>query len=454
MAHAERDDHQEFPGVDRVPIRFHRIARALTVGMTASFGWGVRGIFGHELGAAIPGILIGFALALLSGHPLFRGRRWEAAAAGALGFAIGGSMSYGLLIGYTRHVQMASVVYGYLGLLLVGALWGLLGGAWVGLALARAITVRRLAVAVVAMGAAGGLGYALLVLLLGLHLSPPRSDAWAVVLGAAVALSWLLRRWQVPAGWGGAIFGALGFGLGFVLGNAAQTLGSLSGLPFDWWKVMEMGMGFCGGSALAWGIWLMGDLGRPLLRKPDMRDADLPLAARLIAWGLVFVWVPVGLVATRFSSVELAALAHRAGLPAVGAFVGSRQLWAWTIVAAGVLATVRLPFSSPGSGRSEAAFPALVFALEMLLLAALKSVHGDTQAWAVLGLLAAALLTAILLGAALRGDARVFHLHPPAPTARRVIFLAAIAVLLTLGVALWMRALHASPLPGAQLRWR
>jgi hypothetical protein len=445
----------EFAGVDKVPVRFHRIARAIAVGLAGAYGWGVRGIFGHELGAAIPGVLIGATLALLSGHDLFRRRQWVVAATGAVGFAIGGSMSYGLLVGYTRHVHTGSVLYGFLGLLLVGALWGLIGGAWIGLALARAITLRRLLDGAAVMMGAAASGYGLLVSLLGLHLSPPRSDAWAAVLGAALGLSWLLRRWGVPAGWGGAIFGAFGFGLGFVFGDALQTLGGISGLAFDWWKVMEVTMGFCGGTALAWGIWLMADLGRPLLRSPNLQEPGYPLATRLVVWALIFLWVPAGIALTRFSPKALSALAEGLGFQPIGPFVGMRQWWAWAAVAVGILATVRWLFSQPSRARQWARLLPPLFALQMLFLAALRSLYPGVGPipWRVLVLLAGLLLAGIVLAAFLEVDARVFHLHPPKPTARFVGSLAVAAVVVTVAVSLLVRFSHSTPLPGAHLRW-
>ena len=40
----------------------------LLTGLSVSIGWGVRGQFGHEYGAALAGALGGMAIALLSGR--------------------------------------------------------------------------------------------------------------------------------------------------------------------------------------------------------------------------------------------------------------------------------------------------------------------------------------------------------------------------------------------------
>jgi len=439
---------------DRVTIRFHRIGRALAVGFLGAFAWGIRGVFGHELGAAIPGVLLGGGVAMLSGHDIFRNRQWAVAATGALSFAIGGAMSYGRLIGYTRHVELGSVVYGFLGLLLVGALWGLIGGAWVGLALARRLSLWKVITGVLGMASGALVGYGLLVKVLGLHLSPPRSDAWAAVLGAAVVLVLFLRRWDVPAANGGAVFGALGFGVGFVVGNGVQILGNVSGIPFDWWKAMEMSMGFIGGTALAWGIWLMGDLSKPIFKNPNLTDPEFSLSSRLVGWAVVFALIPAALVLTRLDAAELTAVAQGLGVQSVDAFVATRRLTAWGVLLIGLI-TVRWAVShSFQQRRFFPGFPFL-FALQVLIFAWLKygfPVAGGI-AWWVFGAMTLALILAVLLVVALEPTARVFHLHPPAPTMRFIGLLALAALVVTLAIAWLSTLLHGEPLPGAHLRW-
>ena len=452
QAHADTD---EFADIPRVPVRLHRVARALAVGFAGAFGWGVRGIFGHELGAAIPGVLIAGTLALLSGHRIFRNRLWLVAALGALAFSLGGAMSYGRIIGYTRHVQFATVLYGFFGLLLVGALWGWIGGAFVGLGLARELDTGRGLVAVVSMAAGGALGYLVLVVLLDLHLSPPRSDMWAANLGAAVALALLLRSWKVPAATAGAVFGALGFGVGFVAGDFLQTLGNLTGLAYDWWKVMEETMGFVGGAALAWGIWFASDWGPRLERQPDMTDKVFPAWGRLLAWAIVFVWIPVGLAVTRFSGSELAEVATRLHAGDVGHFVKVRQIQAWMWVALGIVGTFRWavrPRQLEGWGAG--AF-LLVFAAEMFALSVLKTGYplaGGVTTLVLANLLALALL-AIVLILVVKPDDRVFHLHPPALNAKFLFVLVLLALFAVLVAAVLSVLLHSTPLPGAHLRW-
>ena len=445
----------EFADIPKVPIRLHRVARALAVGFVGAFGWGIRGIFGHEFGAAIPGVLIAGTLALLSGHRIFRNRLWLVAALGGLAFSLGGAMSYGLIIGYTRHVQFATVLYGFVCLLLVGGLWGWIGGAFVGLGLARELDVVRGVVAVVSMAVAGALMYLILVVLLDLHLSPPRSDMWAANLGAAIAVGLLLRSWKVPAATAGALFGAFGFGVGFVAGDFLQTLGNLTGITYDWWKVMEQTMGFVGGAALAWGIWFASDWGPRLERQPDMDDKVFPAWGRLLAWAVIFVWIPVGLALTRFSGDALADLASRVHASNVGHFIKVRQIQAWGWVALGIVSTFRWavrPRQLEGWGAG--AF-LLVFAVEMFALAVLKAGYplaGTTTTLVLVNLLVLALV-AVALILTVKPDDRVFHLHPPALTGRFVLVLLGLSLAAVLGTAIVSVLLHSTPLPGAHLRW-
>ncbi len=450
--HAEND---EFADIPRVPIRLHRVARALAVGFAGAFGWGIRGIFGHELGAAIPGVLIAGTLALLSGHRIFRNRLWFVTALGGLAFSLGGAMSYGLLIGYTRQVQFASVLYGFLCLLLIGGLWGWIGGAFVGLGLARELDGIRGFVAVVSMAIAGTLSYLILVVVLHLHLSPPRSDMWAANLGAAIALGWLLRSWKVPAATAGALFGAFGFGVGFVAGNFLQTVGNLIGVTYDWWKVMEQTMGFTGGAALAWGIWFASDWGPRLERQPQMDDKVFPAWGRLLAWAVIFVWIPVGLALTRFSGDALTDLATRVHASNVSHFVKARQIQAWGWVALGIVSTFRWAVRPRQlAGWGAGAF-LLVFAVEMFALAVLKTGYplaGSPTTLVLVNLLFLALV-AVALILAVRPDDRVFHLHPPALSGRFFLMLLGVAFALALAAAVVSVLLHSAPLPGAHLRW-
>jgi hypothetical protein len=98
------------------------------VALSLSIGWGIRGNFGHEYGAMIAGALSALAACMLSGREDWRRRVPYFGMFGALGWAFGGSMSYGQVIAYSHSGHLASQIYGFAALYLIGFLWGGLGG--------------------------------------------------------------------------------------------------------------------------------------------------------------------------------------------------------------------------------------------------------------------------------------------------------------------------------------
>lgn len=101
----------------------------LLVGLSLSIGWGIRGNFGHEYGAAFAGCLAAITVCLLSGREDWRARLPYFAFFGALGWGFGGSISYMQVISYTESGHALSQWYGYVGLFYIGFLWAALGGA-------------------------------------------------------------------------------------------------------------------------------------------------------------------------------------------------------------------------------------------------------------------------------------------------------------------------------------
>ena len=101
----------------------------LWVGLSLSIGWGIRGNFGHEYGAMIPGMLASLAVALLAGRGDWHRRAVFFAFFGAFGWSFGGSMSYMQVIGYTHSGHSLSQLYGFACLYVIGFLWAAMGGA-------------------------------------------------------------------------------------------------------------------------------------------------------------------------------------------------------------------------------------------------------------------------------------------------------------------------------------
>jgi len=90
-----------------------RFSYYLATALSLSIGWGIRGNFGHEYGAMIPGALAAMAAVLLS-----RRGDWVREVPffgmfGALGWSFGGSISYMQVIAYTHSGHSPSVLYGF-----------------------------------------------------------------------------------------------------------------------------------------------------------------------------------------------------------------------------------------------------------------------------------------------------------------------------------------------------
>ena len=262
------------------PKQFAFIALAA---LSMSVGWGLRGDYGHEAGAMMPGALFGLALCLAAGRADWLNRAPTIAAACAIGWAFGGQMSYGIVIGYTADSAWANVLYGYANLFVIGALWGAVGAGILGLSLtlrrseldafvapllavyvgwklldfsgataklesrwnlydtdwvaatsalliaavfAALVPKARAACRLVITLAAGWwLGFGLLTLVCGLRMTPPRSDNWAGCVGLCVALCVYLWRARHRAALSLVSFGALAGGAGFAIGDFGQMLG-------------------------------------------------------------------------------------------------------------------------------------------------------------------------------------------------------------------------------------
>jgi len=96
--------------------------------LSLSIGWGIRGNFGHEIGAAMPGALAIMAIVIMSGRPDWWQRIHYFAMFGAIGWSFGGSMSYMQVISYTHSGHSLTIFYGFANLFAIGFLWAAPGG--------------------------------------------------------------------------------------------------------------------------------------------------------------------------------------------------------------------------------------------------------------------------------------------------------------------------------------
>ncbi len=228
----------------------------LIIGLTFGTAWAIRGQFGHEQGAAWAGGIGALVLVLVSQRRDWYSKVLLIALSSAIGWGAGGMISYGKVVGYGRSIDFPNAAYGLLMLFVIGALFGLIGGGFTGLTLASSNDKRVNWGCLLAEMAAGGLiAYSFLINQLEILMTPPRSEAWAVCLGAGMAMVWHMVRNNFYSPLRVAFFSALGAGFGFAFGNFLQIIGNLLEINFNMWNVMEYSIGFFGGASMAYGVF-------------------------------------------------------------------------------------------------------------------------------------------------------------------------------------------------------
>lgn len=265
--------------------------------MAGGMAWGIRGQYGHEVGAMIFGILAGFTLVMLFMPEASALRTARVVALFAVAIGFGGSMSYGETVGLTHdagvhgnvgdpHFNAAAYRWGMLGLAIKGGLWIGFGGAFLGLGMGgKDYRPREML----------GLGLAMMFLfVLGrwmlnspfdpdLRVLPriyfsdhwrwepdenvnPRPEIWGGILFAFLGLTAYLqfiKRDRLARNL--AIWGVVG-GLGFPIGQSLQASHAWDSQSFvensiwqygaNSWNMMEVAFGTVAGLALALGVWL------------------------------------------------------------------------------------------------------------------------------------------------------------------------------------------------------
>ncbi len=170
-----------------------RIGRSLFVALAVGLAWGIRGDFGHLVGAMYPGAVLALALAYVSGQRSMFSWMPILAALAAPAIGAGGMMSYALLHGYAQSNTLVNYAYGFLTLFLEGSAWGTFGGALIGLILER--KPMRTAEWLGFIGSvlfAGWVTSFVIVDVLGFQINPPRNNGSIAFMGAAVGqLIWL-----------------------------------------------------------------------------------------------------------------------------------------------------------------------------------------------------------------------------------------------------------------------
>lgn len=229
--------------------------------LAMALGWGLRGfIGGGPLGAMIPGAMAGLLTAALlkqERHAAFL------AACGAVGFGLGGQMTYGQTVGLALHPE--TFWWAMLGFAVKGGTWGLAGGAVYSAGLLRARegwTGRRFLWGLAAMLMATWAGWRLVnaprLVYFSDPLNKPREEVWAGLLAGTLAFLAVTARGPLRRlAWRFALWTAVGGALGFPLGAALQVWGrGLEGWAWlDWWKGMEFTFGALLGLGLGAAAW-------------------------------------------------------------------------------------------------------------------------------------------------------------------------------------------------------
>jgi len=274
------------------------------VAVAVGLGWGIRGDFGHLIGAMYPGAVLALALCYVSGQrALFKWMPFLSAIS-AVAIGTGGHMSYGILHGYAQSDTLVNYAYGFFTLFLQGAAWGVFGCAAVGLLLEEnRLKPGEWAAAILTILFSGAAVYVLVVVLLGFHINPPRSDASIGFTGAALGLFlWLIFN-KKQLGLRAATLGYIGFGLGMsvgrLFGNIANVFttfpfGGVGPFSINHWNVMEVSVGLIGGFTFAWGM-----LGLKYPEPPENENMGL-----LHVYGALYVLGGIPLL-HRLTRVEL-----------------------------------------------------------------------------------------------------------------------------------------------------
>ena len=265
------------------PLRYWCVLGAVAM----SLGWGLRGsIGGGSLGAMIPGAMIGLVLCLMLQRHSDAGL---IAAFAAIGVGFGGQETYGQTVGLS--LQPETFWWAILGFVIKGAVWGLLGGAFIGIALERQrYSATQLLAGFAIMVFGTWLGWQYLnspkLIYFSNRLDRPREELWAGLwLGGLLLLAWLRSR--VPSLF--ALYGAIGGGIGFGLGASLQPMGRVvwAGMPLGWWKAMELTFGALLGLAFVLCAWrLRNQLAAAQLTPTEASPLPRAFLGAVIAIGL------------------------------------------------------------------------------------------------------------------------------------------------------------------------
>jgi hypothetical protein len=289
----------------------------LFVALILGLGWAIRGHFGHEWGASWAGGMAALAVLVVAKRPDWSKRMPVLTALGALGWAVGGMMSYGIVIGYCRGNDFGNVLYGYAMLVVIGGLYGFIGGGLFGLGLESTADKKpKWASLITEMVAGAWIIWGLIIYQLEWLMTPPRSELWAACLGAATALAWYLYREGYRRSLRVAVYAMLGAGFGFSFGNFIQTMGAVSGIGYNWWNVMEFTLGFCGGLGMTYAV----------VTRDWPAAAEPSKIANWLGFGFVILAIPLTNLINAFHKERMLNLGKSLGISDIESFAVNQPL--------------------------------------------------------------------------------------------------------------------------------
>lgn len=307
----------------RSTLLYHRM---LPTALALGTAWAARGQVGHEYGAtwaAAVGIL---TIIAVSGREDWYSRLPVVVALGAIAWGAGGMISYGKIVGYGHAPDFLNTSYGFLMLMIIGSLYGFMGGGITGLAL-ESTSEKKVdwAALFTQMFAGGFLFWGFFIFQLEWFMTPPRSELWAACMGASLALGWYLYRNGYTHALRTAFFSALGAGFGFGFGDFLQRMGHASGISFNWWNVMEYSIGFFGGMGMAYGIFSSN-------KWPRSMRADK--VSNSIGWVFIVALLPIINLIEAANTQKLTQVGEgiRATDPAAFAFTWQLVIWVMSFV--------------------------------------------------------------------------------------------------------------------------
>ena len=217
-------------------------------GLMLSFGWLLRGQFGHEIGAMAPGAMAAVAAACLSRNDAWRKSFAWLVIWSTFGFSLGGGFSFGSLVNsVTMAPSLLSVIPELIQIFIIGAVWGGLGTGALGVAASSDHTSLEIKALI-----AGGL----MVWIVNSINSLSGFQAILIVLGVFIALVLLFGFKDNPIALSMSLIGFMTFGLGFLISVILLFYGDKGYLSGSWWQISDMIWGGIGGSGILVGVGL------------------------------------------------------------------------------------------------------------------------------------------------------------------------------------------------------